>query len=1489
MSERVLNNQVVTNALCMAAVAGCLFAGSQVQAAAPNQILGDNSAYKYVDATDTAKTVTTYSKSEITKNYDSITGEEVTSGGVSVTMPSYTAEKYDVNIKSAEYGHLTGYDSVAEYSLPDNISAATNYKFYVDSSKNMNLSSNYFFDVTEQITKDVVGSNITAGGWSSSITGLYTFNSGGHGVNNESSINASFVNNTVSKTGGYGVNGAAITVTDGRVELQEINGVFINNKADATGASQWSSTAYGGAIYNSSPNTTYITGDNIKSITADFIGNRALANLTAHGGAIYNGGGKIGNINGDFVYNRAEAGTAYGGAIHNANPASKIGDITGDFLYNSVSGHNSADISGGAIYNSGGKIGNITGDFIGNHTSSDGTNEQRGGAIYSYDGEIGNISGNFINNYTEDIGAMTNYARGGAIHLTYGKVGDITGDFIGNKANCWQTTYGGAIYGYDADFGAINGNFIGNKAISGQGTAMGGAIFTSTTNTTPGFKIIDSIEGNFINNEASSYGANAAQGGAIWNKATIDKVHGDFIGNKAYSHEANATGGAIYNVNWSNEAKIGDLQGNFIENSVESYKASSSGGAIYNIGSFGEGSFKDSVFYKNSAIAKVDAKGGALYSSGGFTTGNLENVAFVENYAKSSDGYAMGGAIANDGLHTTGNISGLFIGNRVEGYDASGGAIYNNVNASIGNIDADFIGNISISDIHSEIKVRGGGAIANNGTVQDISGNFAGNTAVRNYGGGILNVGKINNITAEKFEQNDAAYGGAIANITDGQINDIVGSVFSKNTATYYGAAIFNHKRTTINNIDATFVENVAGKDGGAIWNDTSAVINRVTGDFVDNAAVSDFYDTKGGAIYNNASDITIENSAFTGNYAKSKGKAQGGAIYSNGNTTVVAKDGYQSVFEGNYVEDSLGKRDEAIYVEKDSTLTLKTQTGGQFHFEDSINGGSEYILNIEGDNSGRVFFNNHVNNGHLIHNGNETFIEGMQYFNNANGLGKNSLTMNGGTLNIGSLELQPLALNHFEINGGTININNSTVDLVNKTMGRIIADSYADGQVSGVATRATSDAKVYLENINLLNDAKENVTAVAFADKSFKNTVECPVTERITPIFRYRVSYDTSNKFGPDGYFVFTRGSGVNGSYGSSAYNPAILAGPVAAQVGGYAAQTAAFDYVFEHADAFSGLSSTDKYAIRNQNKYALSEGRLFTPGVSDLHRKAFWVRPYTSFESISLNNGPKVDTISYGTLIGGDGELKELRNGWATISTAYVGYNGSSQKYSGVSTYQNGGLLGLTQTFYKGNFYTALTATAGASVGESHTMYGQDNFTMLMAGVASRSGYNFEFKEGKYIIQPNWLMSYSYINTFDYTNAAGVKVDSDPMHAIQLKPSLKFIANAKNGWQPYASVGMVWSIMDQTDFTANGHRLPSMSMKPYVEYGVGVQKRWKDKFTGFLQAMIRNGGRNGIILTAGFRWSLGKEGKPIEKVENGSPIKYGKHSASAKLLKQL
>ena len=297
--------------------------------------------------------------------------------------------------------------------------------------------------------------------------------------------------------------------------------------------------------------------------------------------------------------------------------------------------------------------------------------------------------------------------------------------------------------------------------------------------------------------------------------------------------------------------------------------------------------------------------------------------------------------------------------------------------------------------------------------------------------------------------------------------------------------------------------------------------------------------------------------------------------------------------------------------------------------------------------------------------------------------------------------------------------------------------------------------------------------------------------------------------------------------------------------------------------------MTKEQRQAMKYRNKYAsvANNNIVFDPTVSQYENKAGWFRPYATFENVSLNNGPKVSNVAYGSYFGVDSELYDLGHGWDGMLGLYGGYNGSHQSYDGVSIYQNGGTLGLVGIAYKNNFFTGLTANVGANTGEANTMFGSEDFSMLMTGIASKTGYNYELAKGKFIIQPSMLMSYSFINTFDYRNAAGVKIDSDPLHAIQLEPGIKFIGNLQNGWQPYAGVSMVWNIIDKTHFTANDVSLPNLSIDPFVKYGIGVRKSWGERFTGFFQTYITNGGRNGIGLQAGFRWTLGKSQPSTKK----------------------
>lgn len=469
-----------------------------------------------------------------------------------------------------------------------------------------------------------------------------------------------------------------------------------------------------------------------------------------------------------------------------------------------------------------------------------------------------------------------------------------------------------------------------------------------------------------------------------------------------------------------------------------------------------------------------------------------------------------------------------------------------------------------------------------------------------------------------------------------------------------------------------------------------------------------------------------------------------------------------------------------------------------------------------------------------------------------------NNVNINSGTLNLINNGINNLSANSFKMNG---NVNLLLdADLKNSIMDRLPSTTVVNGLIT-------------VKGINLLSDSASEKTYIPFAYESFKDKVQTGVTTvgkdvnnefqttAFAPIYKYDVSYNSNN-----GNFLFSRGGGKS----STDFNPSVLSGSVNSQVGAYSAVNETFNYAFRHADySFMPLPKRIRTLA---NKYSITETQSMQYEKEYSKMGDIWYQPYVNFENVGLSNGPKVDVQSYGSLIGGDSNFRELKRGWGTVTTPYIGYNGSSQNYSGVSTTTNGGILGLTQTFYRGNFFTALTVNAGASNGESNTMYGKENYTALMAGVGSKTGYNLEFNDGKFIIQPSLLMAYTYVNTFDYTNAAGIKISSDPLHSIQFHPSIKFMGNVGKGWQPYASVGMVWNILNETKFTANNVRLPEISIKPYVEYGVGLQKSWNDKCSGFLQAMLRNGGRNGIALSFGFKWILGKDKKPIERVQNGT-----------------
>ena len=658
--------------------------------------------------------------------------------------------------------------------------------------------------------------------------------------------------------------------------------------------------------------------------------------------------------------------------------------------------------------------------------------------------------------------------------------------------------------------------------------------------------------------------------------------------------------------------------------------------------------------------------------------------------------------------------------------------------------------------------------------------------------------------------------------------------------------------------------------------------IGEITGSFINNKAESTSGIALGGAILS-MSPITLSannsHSLISGNRTISNGKTEQNAIAMYGFYVTDDDAAQLGLSSGGFISLSsmTGSGAPDVLDKNAASLTLKAENNGTITINDTIRGGAidcmgfqnsqgsltndmllesaefAYDLKLTGDQSGKIYLNNDIINANITLDNTNLYLGRENVFDNSQ-----SLTLNSGSVYLNNNSIGTMHIPTLNLNG---NVNLSVdVDLAGQKMDRITANSY----------NIKENANLNVQSLNLLNDATQDSTTILFADKEYAQNVHYtgPSPIAYSPIYKYNVSY-SQNPENNLGYFIFDRSSAGNSSGNpSDNFNPAALSSPVATQAGAYSTQLQTFNYAFQHSDNFMNIPYLERIALKYQNKYSLSPTAdatdigTFSPLFTKNESQAFWIKPYASFENIPLNNGPKVSNINYGTLIGHDSDLTPIKHGFERVLTSYIGYNGASQRYSGVDAYQNGALIGGTATLYKNNFFNATTISVGASAGDATTMYGKENYAMLMAGIGNKTGYNLEFKNGKFILQPSFLISYSFINTFDYRNAAGVKIESDPLHAIQLAPSLKFIANTNSGWQPYLAVSMIWNILDKSHVTANDVRLPSMSIDPYIAYGAGIQKRFNnEKYTAFGQAMIHNGGRNGISLTAGLRWHLGKD----------------------------
>lgn len=758
------------------------------------------------------------------------------------------------------------------------------------------------------------------------------------------------------------------------------------------------------------------------------------------------------------------------------------------------------------------------------------------------------------------------------------------------------------------------------------------------------------------------------------------------------------------------------------------------------------------------------------------------------------------------------------------------GAIYNNS----GNLkinSAAFVDNFVDSD---GLNFGVGGAVynLNDGIVDIKSTLFQGNYShgASSYGGAVAN-GNNNNLAKMSiedsiFKQNYSygtvvPYGGALYNSGSVDINN---TLFQENyvegtkRSYTYGGAVYNTGNMTLNNSIFSGNYNKSGEEstssGGAIYNNANLEINNSA--FLDNYVDCPGY-ADGGAIYNEiAGTLKISNSLFENNRVSENAlySGKGGAIY-NQNKLVIES----GIFRNN--KDKNGELND-IYNSERGTIDITS--GGTTSIQSGISG--EGVINKTGSGTLNLGgLNKNYKGDFNFKEGTVNLLANSSYFNAQNtnfgdNINFNMLNNSIDNVNFGNLTLS-----------GKTNIS-ADVNFNNNTMDRISASS-----ING-------SGSLFVNRLGFEGAPQSDFISIPFADSVLKNYVHYTPSTIKTPIYNYSSSYDSA-----DGNFEFIRG-GLN----SSVYVPA-----VATQLAGYFNQLDTYRNVFSNLDMVMITSPEVKRGYAGRNKIAYGNRNFtFSPIYMPEQRGGIWFKPYSMFENVPLRNGPRVSNVSYGSLVGGESPLQELKNGWYALYGAYASYNGSHQAFSGNSIYNNGGLIGADAAFYKGKFFSLWTANVGANAAEATTEFGRDEFGMINTGIAQKTGYNFETKERRFIIQPSIMTSYSFVNTFNYTTSANVHMDTAPLHALHIEPQLKFIANFKNYWQPYIAVSFAWNIIDHARFQADDVYLPDLSVKPYVQYGIGVQKRWGERLTCFIESMFRNGGREGVALQLGFRFSL-------------------------------
>lgn len=1254
--------------------------------------------------------------------------------------------------------------------------------------------------------------------------GTFNNNSGSSIISDEIINNDKFINNgsigsspdkgTIDNKGTFTNNGSIIASTI----TNETGKEFINNSGNEITADSF--TNQGSVTNNGTINAGSL--NNSSSITGN------TGSLT-----ISNGGTISGTISQKIV-------SVTGGTLNNensitANEFNNSATISGSGSLTATTGNNSGNITQDNV--------TIKGDYTNTGTITSNDNFTNSGNISGGGGKLivnkGSNSGSISQDTLETSGTFEN-----------------TGSIIANITNGGTFTNNGTI-GTNQNKAEItnNGTFTNNNSVIASAITNN----ADKTFTNAGNVVTDTItnNGTFDGKGSITIGGGENTGTITQNNITINgnfANNGDMTANNSFSNSADITGGGNLNINNGNNT--GNItQGEItVDGKLTNTGGSISAGSIANNGtiSLENGSSLEITGSDGTLGGIIDAIGTGNNLAAG--NNNVTGTINIGNSSTASDltlesGNVVADAVVNitqngefklEGGETTLNSNDTWAGK----VSLNGGKLTTNVTQN-GILDAD-TGELTVGS--GSLTIGQGSSIAGDVTTEIANGTTLN---VNNGGEVTLNSGDNWNGTVS-LNGGKLDVSGLTANGTlHGNSGDLIAGTGNLNIGT--GSYIENEVAIqTSGNINITG-EGIVGIDDNDTL-DSNSIIS-----LKDNGTLN-YGNTKDPSFKIEAESGNLnllENSKMTIDGSSSIADAVALDIQKNATLTLASAEiNLDKADKWNGTIDNQGgtintdnvtqSSSTAALIQSDGTTNINNTSNITLGEKSEISGGDINITN----NSVLNTVNAHITGGNMKIDENSAFVVKNGTFEldkiiaSGDGATQNALihTMNGerNMSSIGELNITNQANFNIDIHARSNQITSNDQFWVDKMTGDGVAriDQWSlNGDIFG--WDAPIDRNIVLDHIFMGPDGE-----------ALEGNIEITRDATLTPIGWYQLNQHGS-------------GAGAFYSLDMIKFNPHVFRGQVTT-IAQWQNQLAIDDMLFTHSmvlpsfkDEDGGVASSGLMA----NRYAATNP-LFAPYQYSRKDGGLWYKMYGNFENLNMNLSGlgRVGNNSYGALIGADFGLKELKNGWKFMPTAYIGYNGAHQTYPGVGAYQNGGQAGFLGTWYKNNWIIGGLVYGGIYDNVMNVGGHADNTFNYFAGAATKFAYNWRFHRD-WVLQPNFMAAYNFFGQQNWHSDYGqMGMMAGMLNGVNVAPGINLIWE-KETFSIYGTLQYMYNVNGAVGGQAGNVGLPQLEMeRGYIQYGIGFTKRFTDRFSGYLQAVLRNAGRTGCGFQMGFNFLLGK-----------------------------